>query len=200
MTPAQLLVKGTVVSVVDNTGGVSGGLKAGKIPISLGRDGAAVMLTVQVIDAQTGCVAAADDVVGKAHKSRLGLSSLPLGGSIQISKNDMVAKACQDALEKAIDVVAQGLEKVPWQGTVVDASSGEVLINRGEREGVPVGQQFLVGDAERILDPDTGEFLDFSFDEVGRLEVTKVRNRTATCKVLSSVKSVAKGMTIVIPE
>ena len=200
MTPAQLLVKGTVVSVADNTGGGSGSGKVGDFPFTVGRDESAVRITVQVVDAQTGQVVAADDVIGKAHKTKLGISNLPIMKSLDLHKNDMVANACADALKKAVDVIANSLEKIRWQATVVDVAPNNIMINRGEREGVPIGQQFIVGNAEKIIDPDSGEFLDYRFEEVGRLEVTKVSNRIAFCKLVSSTKPVAKSMTVMVPE
>jgi curli biogenesis system outer membrane secretion channel CsgG len=200
MTPAQLLVKGTVISVADNTSGGSGSGRIGDFPISIGRDESAVRITLQVVDAQTGQVVAADDVIGKAHKSRLGIGNLPILSTLNIQKNDMVANACADALKKAVNVIANSLEKIRWQATVVDASPGGIMINRGEREGVPLGQQFIVGNAEKIIDPDSGEFLDYRFEEVGRVEVTKVSNRIAYCKIVSSRGTVAKNMTVMVPE
>ena len=44
-------------------------------------------------------------------------------------------------------------------------------MNRGTREGVAAGQEFVVGTAEVIRDPDTGEVLDSSVEDVARLKV-----------------------------
>lgn len=201
LTPAQLLVKGTVVEIVDGTLGGDGSLRVGDIPVRIGRDEAAVGMTIQVIDSQTGSVVAAERVVGKAHKHNLGLSNLPLGGALNLRQKDMVSNACADAMEEAVEVVCSALGDVRWQGSVVAASSPEkVIVNRGEREGVPLGQVFEVGTSAALTDPDTGEYLDFEFTPVARLEVFKVSEKVCYCRRLHGSGSIERGMTVIVPD
>lgn len=73
----------------------------------------------------------------------------------------------------------------------------KVYINRGSREGVSVGQQFVVGEAEVIRDPDTGEVLDESMTEVAGLTVSLVKEKLSIAEVSSgTVSAIDKGMTI----
>ena len=74
------------------------------------------------------------------------------------------------------------------------------MINRGSREGVKVGSKFVVGGVEEIVDEDTGEVLDSEMTQVGKLEVTKVKEKIAYCKAIEGGEAIKKGMTILIPE
>ena len=77
---------------------------------------------------------------------------------------------------------------------------GKVYINRGEREGVTVGQTFVVGTADVIRDPDTGEVLDTMVNELARLQASTVREKLTICDVVSgSAAAVEKGMTVQLP-
>jgi hypothetical protein len=79
----------------------------------------------------------------------------------------------------------------------VQVSSGKVYINRGTREGVSVGQNFVVGTAEVIRDPDSGEVLDTNVTEIARLEVTEAKEKLSIAKVTKgAATSVRKGMEV----
>ena len=76
----------------------------------------------------------------------------------------------------------------------------KVYINRGNREGVTVGQTFVVGTVEVIRDPDTGEVLDEDLTEIARLRAEKVKEKLTICSLLSGkVGSIKKGMAVHIP-
>ena len=63
-----------------------------------------------------------------------------------------------------------------------------------------VGQTFVVGKANVIRDPSTGEVLDESVSEVARLQVTTVREKLSICEVISGdAGAVAQGMMIQRP-
>ena len=73
----------------------------------------------------------------------------------------------------------------------------KVYINRGAREGVAVGQTFVVGDVEVIRDPDTGEMLDEDMTEVCRLQVSEVKEKLSICSVTGGdAAAVEKGMKV----
>ncbi len=74
----------------------------------------------------------------------------------------------------------------------------KIYINRGEREGVTVGQTFDVGELEILRDTDTGEVLDQEMELSGKIEVVKIKKKIAICKVIEG--DVQKGMTILLPD
>ena len=73
------------------------------------------------------------------------------------------------------------------------ASDSKVVINRGTREGVAVGQKFQVGTTEELVDEDTGEVLDVEIKTLGNIEVTEVKEKISYCTALAGVE---KGMSI----
>ncbi len=167
MTPAQLLVKGDITHVEHSTGGGSGGFNFRGISIGGSRDKAEISVVIYVVDSRTGQVKASTTVTGQAGRRglRLGYWGSGLGGltgNLAGIEKDNLGQATSDAVNQAVEFILKQLESIPWEGTVVSASGGRVIINRGTREGVTDGQEFAVGSVEEIVDPDTGEILDRS--------------------------------------
>ena len=165
MTPAQLLVRGSITHVQDNTGSGGGGLNFKGISIGGSKGEAELNVTIYLVDSETGQVKASTDVIGKSgrkgftlgyHGSRLG----GLTGNVGGQKKDNVGKAAEDAVGQAVQFLIQQLEGIPWEGTIVLAKGDKFVVNRGSREGVQVGTKFKVGSVEELVDPDTGEVLD----------------------------------------
>ena len=202
MTPAQLLVKGAITHVQDNTAGGGGGLSIGRVRLG-GKGGKGeVNATVSVVDSTTGMVLASTSVVG-THKKKgmsFGYSGRGWGGDVGGFKNDNVGKAVESACAEAVDFLLAQLPNFPWTGSVVMNKGGQIYINRGAREGVTTGQSFVVGDVEVIRDPDTGEVLDEDMTEIARLTVNQVKEKLSICTVASgNAAAVTKGMTIQVP-
>ena len=197
MTPAQLLVKGKITHVQDDTAGGHGGVSFGGIRVGGSGGSGEVNATIYIVDSTTGQVLASKSVVGKASKRGLdvGYSGAGFSGDVGGFKNDNVGKAVESACDEAVKFLTAQLPKIPWSGTVVQNVNGKVYINRGEREGVSVGQQFVVGTTEVVRDPDSGEVLDTNVTEVARLEVTDVKEKLSYAKVVKGPStSVKKGM------
>lgn len=199
MTPAQLLVRGSVTHVQENTGGGEGGIGFKGIRVGGRKDSAEVNITMYLVDARTGQVKASTKVVGKSSGKglRLGYDGPKLGGLTGGGggyKNDNVGKACENAVAQGVEFMAAQLEKIPWQASVALVSGEKIALNRGTRDGVAPGMRFDVGVAEEIVDDDTGEVLDTSLTTVGTLETTEVREKIAYCKALTGGNKIAKGM------
>ncbi len=78
--------------------------------------------------------------------------------------------------------------------------SGKVYVNRGTREGVGSGQVFVVGEVDVIRDPDTGEVLDESMNEIARLRADEVKEKLSICSVISGDSSqLERGMAVHLP-
>jgi len=199
MTPAQLLVKGKITHVQDDTAGGRGGIAIGGIRVGGGGGKGEVNATIYIVDSTTGQVLASKSVIGSAAKRGLGVgySGAGFSGDVEGFKNDSVGKAVEAACAEAVKFLSEQLPKIPWTGSVVQVAGGKVYINRGQREGVSVGQSFVVGTAEVIRDPDSGEVLDTNLTEVARLEVTEAKEKLSIAKVTSgNATSVRKGMEV----
>lgn len=202
MTPAQLLVKGAITHVQDDTAKGGGGIRVGGFKIG-GKGGKGeVNATIYVVDSTTGQVLASKSVVGTSKKRGLsvGYSEAGWGAAFGGEKNDNVGLAIQEACAEAVEFIKAQLPNIPWTGTVVMNREGSIYINRGEREGVTAGQTFTVGDVERIHDPDTGEVLDEVMTTLATIKVDSVKEKLSICSVVSGdAAAVEKGMAVHLP-
>jgi curli biogenesis system outer membrane secretion channel CsgG len=201
MTPAQLLVKGAITHVQDSTTGGSGGIGFRGINLGLGGDKAEINATIYLVDSRTGQVKASTKVVGKAGRkgARIGYSGSALGGltgDLEGFQKSNVGKAVEDAIAQAVTFLTGQLEKIPWEGSVASVKDGKVLINRGTREGVSVGQKFTVGKVDETVDDDTGEVLDRSVSKVTTLTVSEAKEKISYCTAEDKVDKVEKGMSV----
>lgn len=201
MTPAQLLVKGDITHVQSSTSGGEGGLSFKGIRLGGAKDTAEINATIYVVDSQTGQVKASTKVVGKAGRKGLNVgysgSALGgLGGDMGGFKKDNVGKACEDAVAQAVEFLVKQLDKIPWEGTVVSAKDGKIIINRGAREGVAVGQKFMVGKLEVTTDPDSGETLDSSVTKIASIKATSVKEKISICEASENGGKIEAKMSI----
>ena len=201
MTPAQLLVKGEITHVQSPTSGGGGGFNFKGIHLGGDADTAEINVTIYIVDSQTGQVKASTKVVGKAGRKGLGIgySGSELGGltgAFDGFKKDNVGKACEDAVGQAVEFLIKQLDKIPWTGSVVSANKGKIIINRGSREGVAVGQAFTVGTLEVTTDPDSGEVLDSSVTKVASIKAATVKEKISICEAVGDGSKIEKGMGI----
>jgi len=202
MTPAQLLVKGAITHVQESTAGGGGGLSIGRVRVGGSGGKGEVNATIYVVDSTTGQIMASTSVVGVSTRKglSLGYSGSGWGGDVGGFKNDNVGKAVEAACADAVTFIVAQLPSIPWTGSVVMVKDGQVYINRGSREGVAVGQGFVIGDMQVIRDPDTGETLDTSMTEVARVQVAQVKEKLSICSVVSgNAADVGKGMGVKLP-
>ncbi len=199
LTPAQLLVKGDITHVQASTTGGGGGVRVKGFRIGGKKDQAEINATMYIVDSTTGQVVASTSVVGESGRKggTFGYSGSNWGGDVGAFKNDNLGKAVESAVSQGVDWMIEQLPSIPWTGSVIMLKDGGVYINRGSREGVSVGQSFVVGDVDVIRDPDTGEVLDESMNEVARLRVDSVKEKLAICSVTDgSATAVREGMSI----
>ncbi len=201
MTPAQLLVRGSITHVQNDTGSGGGGLSFQGFSIGGSAGKAEMNATIYLVDSETGQVKASTSVVGVSgkkgftvgyHGSDLG----GLGGNFGGSKKDNVGKAMEDAVGQAVMFLIDQLESIAWEGSVIMVKGEKVIINRGSREGVAVGREFKVGAVDELVDPDTGEVLDSEMTQVGTIKVTKVKEKIAYCAPVSGAGAMTKGMSV----
>jgi curli biogenesis system outer membrane secretion channel CsgG len=202
MTPAQLLVKGAITHVQDSTAGGHGGLNIGGVRLGGAGGKAEVNATIYIVDSTTGQVLASKSVVGVSTQKGLdvGYSGAGWGADAGGYQKDNVGKAVTSACKVATDYLIEQLPKIPWTGSVAQVAGDKVYVNRGSREGVSVGQEFVVGEANVVRDPDTGEVLDQSVKEVARLKVSQVKEKLSICTIASgSAGAIKKGMMVQAP-
>ena len=201
MTPAQILVKGSITHVEDNSGGGGGGISIKGIRVGARGGKAEINTTLYMVDTSTGQVLASKSVTGEAGSRgiRIGVSR-HFSGDFDAFSKDNVGKAVLASVEDAVDWMVSELPGMRWSGTVVMNRDGKIYINRGEREGVRAGQTFVIGESEVIRDPDTGEVLDEIMSEIARVRVDTVREKLSIASVVSGdADQVGEGMTVHAP-
>ncbi len=199
MTPAQILVKGAITHV-QVTGKGGGGVRIKSFKVG-GKGGKAEMnITIYMVDSTTGQIIASESVTGVSKSKGLGVAyydpkwSAAVGGE----KNDNVGKAIADAAGQAVDFMIAQLGGVAWTRSVAPIKNRQIYINRGTREGVSPGQRFSVGTVDVIRDPDTGEVLDESINQIASLTCPTVKEKLSICDVTSG-GGVKKGMAVHLP-
>lgn len=199
MTPAQLLVRGSITHAQE-TGGGEGGVAFRGIRLGGSKASAEIGITMYLVDAETGQVVASKKVEGKSGKRGIGVgyygSKLGgLTGNMAGFTNDNIGKACEAAVSEGVKFLIEQLEKIPWEASVVLVRDDRVIINRGSREGVASDMQFKVGSVEELIDPDTGEVLDSEMTVIAELVADDVKEKVTHCKIVSG-SGIEKGMTV----
>lgn len=200
MTPAQLLVRGSITHVQNTTQGSGGGLNFKGFSIGGSKGQAEMNVTIYLVDSETGQVKASTDIVGQSGRKAFSLGYHGgllggLGGNFGGQKQDNVGKALEDAVGQATVFLIEQLESIPWEGSIVLAKGDKIVINRGSREGVELGREFKVGGVEELVDPDTGEVLDSEMTQVATIKVNKVKEKIAYCSLVDG-GGIEKGMTV----
>lgn len=199
MAPAQLLVKGVITHVQQGTASQGGGFGLGKIHINAGRKSSEVRATLEMVDTTTGAIVAAKNFTGVAQGRTFSAGGQQGGndGAVNMGQDDNLQEALQKAIGDVIPWMVAQLPSVSWRGSVVRAADGRVIINRGAREGVAVGDEFIAGESEILRDPDTGELLEEVLHERARIRVEHLTDRTATCTVIGGdAKQIVTGMAV----
>lgn len=197
MTPAQLLVRGSITNVQD-TGSEGGGVSLFGVRVGGNMGHSEMDITIYLVDSETGQVRASKKVTGSSTNKGISLGGHigELGGSFGAGKKDNVQKAAEDAIGQAVAFLVEQLEDIPWEGSIVMVKGDKIIVNRGSREGVGIGTKFKVGSVEELVDPDTGEVLDSEMTQVGTIVVNKVKEKISYCSIKSGDGSIQKGMTV----
>jgi len=150
-----------------------------------------------VIDASTGQVVASQKTVGQAKSTSTALTFTDknYGTDLTSFKNTNMGKAVEKAIDDAVTFITAQIPKLHWSGAVILLKDGQVYINRGEREGVAVGQEFKVGTSEILRDPATGETLEVLFTQKGTIKTETVREKISLCTIISG-EGIAPSMAI----
>ncbi len=198
MTPAQLLVRGSITNVQE-TGGQGGGVNLFGVRVGGDMGHSEMDITIYLVDSETGQVKASKKVTGRSTNKGFSIGGRILddiGANYGADKKDNVQKAAEDAIAQGIAFLIDQLENIRWEGTIILANNGKIIVNRGSREGVQVGTKFSVGSVEELIDPDTGEVLDSEMTQTGTLVVTNVKEKISYCSAETGGNAILKGMTV----
>lgn len=199
--PGQLIGAGAIVRGVvtkyqaaASGGGVSiGGPLAGILPFldpSAGLKSATAMMEIslRLIDTTTGQVISTSTAQGSASSTGVNLrlvnpnTGLSVGG--EAFQTTPIGQAGEQAIVKAVELIASSMKSVAWSAMVIDANNGMVYINAGADRNVQVGLALSVYRQGKVFtDPATGVVLDVEFEKIGSLRIVGVREKLSTAVV-----------------
>jgi len=182
---AQYLVRGTVTEYDEAESSDTKGFSMYGVGISGGKSRAHMAVIIDLIDTTSGTIIASQRMEGKAegHGAGGGLA-LPYvpGGHIQHGKQKHmpVNKAMQMCIDNSVYFIDAELSKQPWKSKIVKADEGGIIIRGGSEDGMQPGYEFNVyRQGGELRDPTTGELLDVEAKKIGKISVTRVKEKIA---------------------
>lgn len=194
----DFLVMGRVTEFSLKSTGVSGlSLKKG-IGLGVKSTNAIVAIDARLVEATTAEIIAS--VTGKGDKRSTNLSVAVEWEAIAFGSDEFRAtnlgKATREAVASAAKKLADnayGSGRGPSQpsklsGVVAYASGNKVIINIGSSSGAKQDMVFVVRRVlEVVKDPETEEVIDEVTEAVAEIKVTEVKDKSATCTVLTKL-------------
>lgn len=199
MTPAQLLVKGEITHFDPGTSGGGGGIGFKGIRVGGSGGTAEINAIMYIVDSSTGQLVGSTKCYGKVSKTGLSIGVHKEGfhGDVGGFKKTNTGKAMEQAVDEGVTFLVSKLGEIPWTGSIIMVKGNTAYINRGQREGVTVGQTFDVGRLEVLRDPDTGELLDQTVQRIGSIRVSEVKEKIAVCTIIQG-SGIEKGMAVTL--
>ena len=161
------------------------GLDLGVLAVGKSSQEAEVGLMIRLIDTNSGKVIDSQRVEGRSSGGGLGIKVGWLGQ--QTSHKAPLAQATQEAIDRAVELIAERLAAVPFQARVIRNLGDQLVISAGSMVGAQVGDQFTVYSlGEEFLDPYTGESLGRDEKNVGIVRVTEVKQKYSKASPVGS--------------
>ncbi|MBI1180660.1 MAG: hypothetical protein GC201_08885 [Alphaproteobacteria bacterium] len=185
---ASVIIRGTVTKFEPQAGGASisvGGLGflGGSQGAGMSDQVAKVEIALRLVDAATGQILATGKAEGSASSKGFNANLYSRNG-MQIGttafQQTPLGNAAEHAIDKAVEQIDSGMEKVPWSALVIDNSDGLIYLNAGANQRLQVGSTLYVyHKVKDLVDPATGLLIDTIVNKVGRIEIQTIRDKTA---------------------
>nr|WP_092074283.1 FlgO family outer membrane protein [Dendrosporobacter quercicolus]NSL49187.1 hypothetical protein [Dendrosporobacter quercicolus DSM 1736]SDM86986.1 Curli production assembly/transport component CsgG [Dendrosporobacter quercicolus] len=145
---------------------------------------AKVVVSVRMIDAQTGTIIFADQTVGKKSAAFSGNNSNP-----RLDPSVFTAAA-----RRAIEAIAFKINEInPLEGIVILVQGDKVMIDLGREHGVEAGQTYLImREGNPIYHPLTGALVAIEKTDLASFTITGAEATTATGKLKESAAKAIK--------
>jgi len=193
---ASAIVRGAVTKYEAAAGGSSlgisgmpgGSLLAGRAGVKSQKS--VLEISLRLIDTTTGQVISTSKAQGTARSTAADASVVnPWTGASAGAgtfHNSPIGQAGEDAIVKAVELIAAGMRSVPWSAQVIEADGDRVYVNAGADRNVAAGTVLTVWRKGRAFtDPTTGEVLDVDLQRIGTVRIDSVRERLSTASVIS---------------
>ena len=196
---AGIIVRSAVTKYEPAASG--GGVALGGLPLGsflspfatragLKRQTAVMEISLRLIDTSTGQVLFTSTAQGSASSTSADAtivdsnSLASVGGSA--FRNTPIGQAGEQAIVKAVEQIAAGMQSVVWSALVVDANDGTIYINAGADRNMQAGMVLNVYCKGRVFtDPATGVVLDVDMQKIGMIRIDRVREKLSTAAVVN---------------
>jgi len=185
---ARYLIRG-VITDFTQTRSASGWFRIPKAGVGLSGARAMVMISITVIDVETGEIICSIPSEGSARASskwvKFDYNNTSFGGDLFLKSP--IGRATQEAVREAVFYIVQKIPYTTWKPRIAEALLDSVVINCGKNVGINIGSTFDVRDEGRpITDPFTGDVIDMVKGKiVGRIRITSVHPNSAEGVLLS---------------
>jgi curli biogenesis system outer membrane secretion channel CsgG len=192
LTAAQILVKGTITEYQSKSKSQGQGWNFSGFRMKKNTSEAHVGLMIRLIDTTTGEVIFSERVSGSAEAGGMGFG---VGVYEQQNQNqESMGEATQEAIDAAVELIAEKLRAIPFEGYVIRPGESDLLIAAGARAGAEVGDEFTVYTlGEELIDPVTGELLSREELEVGTIRIVEVKEKYARAAPVGPLGPVKRG-------
>jgi curli biogenesis system outer membrane secretion channel CsgG len=165
-----------------------GGLLAGRAGVK--SQTSLLEISLRLVDTTTGQVISTSKAQGRAKSTAADASVVnPWTGASAgggTFSNSPIGQAGEDAIIKAVELIAAGMRAVAWSAQVIEADGDRIYVNAGADRNVEAGTVLSVWRRGRTFtDPTTGEVLDVDLQRVGTVRIDSVRERMSTATVAS---------------
>lgn len=193
---ASAIVRGAVTKYEAAASG--GGIGVSGLPMGgllAGRAGAKsqtslLEISLRLINTTTGQVISTSRAQGTARSTAADASVTNpwtgAGAGGGTFSNSPIGQAGEDAIVKAVELIAAGMRGVAWSAQIIEADGDRAYVNAGADRNVEVGGLLTVWRKGRVFtDPTTGEVLDVDLQRIGTVRIDSVRERLSTASVVS---------------
>jgi len=195
MIGASVLVRGTVTKFDPHASGGSFGIggpglfggTAGALGVSNER--AVVEINLRLIDTATGRIIDSSTASGSASAGGFDIrtyshSGMSIGGSA--FTESPLGKACQDAVNRAVERIGSGMEHVAWSALVVENTGDQLFIDAGADQNMQPGMTLhVIRKIRDLTDPATGAVLETLTEPVGDIQLREIHDKVSTAVVTS---------------
>ncbi|MGH7568176.1 MAG: CsgG/HfaB family protein [Gemmatimonadales bacterium] len=179
-------------------GGAAGGVRVGGIGLGgLGRKEAKAVVAIdaRVVSTTTAEILAV--ATGKGASKRSGMTlvggaavgGVAAGGAFDMGssnfQNTIIGEATRGAVDSLTGQLVAAHERIPEtkieiQALIADVTDNEIIINKGTKDGIRVGAEYVILRAGReIRDPATGRVLRRMTERVGKVKITQADELSA---------------------
>jgi curli biogenesis system outer membrane secretion channel CsgG len=188
---ANVIVRGTVTKYAADAGGGTIGISG--LPLgdwfspgaNVKHKTSTIEISLRLIDATTAQVIATYNAKGSASATGAGAgivsNNTGLGISADAFRATPIGQAAQDAIVKAVALIAAGMQNVPWSSSIVDVSGNKVYVSGGTDRNITTGMVLTAYRKGKVLtDPSTNQVLDVELTRVGSVRVDGAREKIST--------------------